>query len=195
MKSIILLIYPYTPFIAEELYLNLPTHLESVMLETYPTVDKELLDDSGDKEINTLFNIIKEVRNYKITNKLVPNKSLELSINLRIKTSDDFINYLKRFTFSDISFVGNEIINMSGELINLDYCDLLINNATNKDEIIERLKKDIENEKNEILRCEKMLNNPNFIAKAPESKISQEKDKLELHKANLANLEEKLKKI
>ena len=85
---------------------------------------------------------------------------------------------------------------MSGDLINLDYSDLLINNAGDKDEIIERIKKDIENEKNEILRCEKMLSNPNFIAKAPPpAKIEQEKSKLELHKANLANLEEKLKKI
>ena len=195
LRSIILLIYPYTPFIAEELYLNLPTHLESVMLESYPKVEKELLDDSGDKEINTLFNIIKEVRNYKITNKLAPNKALDLFINLRIDVSDDFISYLKRFTFSNITFVGSEIINMSGDLINLDYSDLLINNAGDKDEIIERIKKDIENEKNEILRCEKMLSNPNFIAKAPPAKIEQEKSKLELHKANLANLEEKLKKI
>ena len=195
LKSIILLIYPYTPFIAEELYLNLPTHLESVMLETYPRVEKELLNDSGDKEINALFNIIKEVRNYKITNKLAPNASLELAINLRIEVSNDFQAYLKRFTFSDISFVGDEIINMSGELINLDYCDLLINNSADKEEIIERIKKDIENEKNEILRCERMLQNPNFIAKAPQAKVEQEKEKLELHKANLANLEEKLKKL
>ena len=195
LKSIILLIYPYTPFIAEELYLNLPSHLESVMLETYPAVEKELFDDSGDKEINTLFNIIKEVRNYKIVNKIAPNKSLELSVNLKIKVSDDFLAYLKRFTFSEISFVGDEIINLSGDLINLDYCDLLISNSADKEEVIERIKKDIENEKNEILRCKKMLNNPNFIAKAPEAKVEQEKAKLELHKSNLANLEEKLKKI
>ena len=36
LKNIILLIYPFTPFIAEELYQNLPTHLDSIMLEQYP---------------------------------------------------------------------------------------------------------------------------------------------------------------
>ena len=34
LKSIVLMIYPYTPFIAEEIYLNLPHHLESIMLDS-----------------------------------------------------------------------------------------------------------------------------------------------------------------
>ncbi|MCR4911809.1 MAG: valine--tRNA ligase [Bacilli bacterium] len=195
LKDIILLIYPYTPFIAEELYLNLPNHLESVMVESYPKVYDKLLNDESDKEINLLFNVIKEIRNYKISNKLAPNKSLDLSINLRIKVSDDFTVYLKRFTFSNIKYVGEEIINLSGDLISLDYCDILISNDSDKEEIIERIKKDIETEQKEIERCEKMLNNPNFIAKAPQEKIEQEKAKLELHKTNLINLNEKLKKI
>ena len=195
LKDIILLIYPYTPFIAEELYLNLPDHLESVMLESYPQVDKEFAKFDDDKQIDLLFSIIKEIRNYKIENKLAPNMSLDLSINLKIKVSDDFLTYLKRFTFSNVNIVDSNIINMSGELINFDYCDLLINNESGKDDLIERIKKDIEVEKSEIKRCEAMLSNPNFIAKAPEAKVNQEKAKLELHKNNLSDLEEKLKKI
>jgi len=30
---------------------------------------------------------------------------------------------------------------------------------------------------NEILRCDRMLNNPNFLAKAPEAKINEERMK------------------
>ncbi len=195
LKDIILLIYPYTPFIAEELYLNLPGHLESVMLESYPEVDKELLDFDDYKQIDLLFSIIKEIRNYKIENKLAPNLSLDLAINLKIKVDDDFMTYLKRFTFSNVKIVGNEIIDMSGELINFDYCDLLINNESGKEDIIERLKKDIETEKSEIERCQRMLGNPNFVSKAPQAKIDQEKAKLALHENNLKDLNEKLAKI
>jgi len=36
LKSIILMIYPFSPFISEEIYLHLPNHLESIMLESYP---------------------------------------------------------------------------------------------------------------------------------------------------------------
>ena len=89
LKTIILLIYPYTPFIAEELYLNLPNHLESVMLESYPKVEKEFLSEDGKEEMDLIFDIIREVRNYKIVNSLAPNAKLGLSINLKIKVSSE----------------------------------------------------------------------------------------------------------
>ena len=195
LRTIILLIYPYTPFIAEELYLNLPTHLESIMLETYPQVEKQYLDDSGNLEIDTLINIIKEVRNYKITNKFAPNQKLNLSIKLKIAVDDDFVTYLRRFTFSEIKLIEGDLESIQGDLINLSYCDVLISNDADVDEVIERLQKDIEIEENEISRCQKMLDNPNFIAKAPKEKIEQEKAKLELHNNNLTQLKQKLQKI
>ncbi|MCR5490825.1 MAG: valine--tRNA ligase, partial [Bacilli bacterium] len=36
VKDIVLLIYPYCPFVMEEIYQSLPAHKESVMLESYP---------------------------------------------------------------------------------------------------------------------------------------------------------------
>ena len=194
LKDIILLIYPYTPFIAEELYLNLPEHLESVMLEVYPKVEEKFLNSEADKEVELLFSLIKEVRNYKVENKIAPNAKLDLFLNLKIEVSNDFLIYLNRFTFSNIE-LSKDVMNRSGDLFSLDYADLLISNEGNKEEVIAKLKKDIEIEKAEIARCEKMLTNENFLAKAPEVKIQQEKDKLALHKANLEGLLKKIEKI
>ena len=55
--------------------------------------------------------------------------------------------------------------------------------------------KEIENEKAEIARGEKMLNNPNFINKAPKEKVELEQSQLNMHKENLASLIEKKAKI
>ena len=63
LKSIILLIYPYTPFISEELYLNLPEHKESIMVEKYPTIHKNYINHSFDDERETLCKVIKDIRN------------------------------------------------------------------------------------------------------------------------------------
>ena len=56
-----------------------------------------------------------------------------------------------------------------------------------------------ENEKKkleaEVLRGEKMLSNPGFVNKAPESKVNEEKAKLENYKQMLANVEERLKAL
>ena len=194
LKTIILLIYPYTPFIAEELYLNLPTHLESVMLESYPQVEEQYLDDSANNEMELLFSFIKEVRNYKITNQLSPNAKLNLTINLKINVSDDFKTYLNRFTFSEFEIKDN-LDDVHGELFSYSYGALVISAGTNNDEIKAKLEKDIAFEKSEIERAERMLNNPNFLAKAPKEKVETEQTKLALHKENLKTLEEKLKKL
>lgn len=194
LKSIILLIYPYTPFIAEELYLNLPNHLESVMLESYPKVEKEFIFKDGLEEIELLFDIIRDVRNYKITNQLAPNAKLGLTISLKIKVSSDFATLLNRFTFSEFE-VKDDLSTLSGDLFTYNYGSMIISSGVSKEEARDKLEKEIAFEKSEIKRSEGMLNNPNFLAKAPKEKVETEKAKLKLHQDNLKELEEKLKKI
>jgi len=190
LKNIILLIYPYTPFIAEEMYQNIPGHKGSVMLETYPIYNKDIVDASRDNEVDMLFTMIKDVRNYKIENKLAPNAKLDLKVALKINAFSDFFTYLKRFTFSDVEVVNS--LQNNGDINIYNDGSMLITNEAGKADLIEKLSKDIENIKSEMTRCEKMLNNPGFTSKAPAEKIALEKSKLEQHRANLAELEKKL---
>ena len=195
LKNVILLIYPYTPFIAEELYLSLPNHLDSVMLESYPKYDKSLVNKEKDYQVELLFNLIKDVRNYKIENKLAPNAALDLSLYLKEKMFDDFVTYFNRFTFSSVKlpFKNN---NIQGEAHVYNEAELYISTlGGNIEEVLAKLNKDIEITKNEIKRCENMLNNQNFLAKAPADKVSLEREKLQKHRDNLKVLEEKLKNI
>ena len=195
LKNIILLIYPYTPFIAEELYQNLPEHLESIMLEKYPTYNKDLVDTTRDEEVELLFSFIKDVRSYKIENKLAPNAKLDILIHLKNKVFSDFLVYLQRFTFANKVEVSETKINQKGQIYVHDNGELLIHIDINVEEVIAKIKKEIEVEKAEIERAERMLSNPNFVSKAPEAKVKIEKEKLEQHKLNLASLEEKLKNL
>ena len=195
LKDIILLIYPYTPFIGEELYLNLPEHLESVMLESYPTYQEDEIDESINDQVDILFSIIKDVRNYKIENKIAPNAKLDLSINLKIKVFDKFFTYLNRFTFSTVKLGDEDIIHQKGEVKVYKSASLLIVNESGKEEILARLDKEIELERSEIARGEKMLSNPNFLAKAPKDKIELEQSKLNTHRENLASLLKKKEKL
>ena len=59
--------------------------------------------------------------------------------------------------------------------------------------IKENLKKELESVIFEIERSEKMLGNPNFVAKAPESLVNAEKAKLEKNKSLRQSIMEKLK--
>ena len=57
---------------------------------------------------------------------------------------------------------------------------------------IERLNKEKARLTGEIKRGEGMLSNANFVAKAPEAKIAEEKAKLENYKSMMAQVEERL---
>ena len=195
LKNTILLIYPYTPFIAEEMYLNLPNHLESIMLETYPKYDLKLIDNSKDKEVELLFDLIKDARQYKIENKLAPNEKIAIAINLRIPVFSDFKTYLERFIFAKEIKEVKDILNIQGHIYVHDDGDMVIINEVSDEEVLEKLKKEIAFEESEIRRGEGMLNNPNFVSKAPKEKVEIERNKLNQHKENLASLLEKKKKI
>lgn len=188
LKNIILLIYPYTPFIAEELYLNLPKHLDSIMLESYPKYHPQLIDKEHDEEVEFLFDLIKDARNYKILNKLAPNAKLELSLKANKALFEDFNVYLERFTFSKLG----DLQNKQGEIKNYPLGQMTIYSNVDSGEQRAKLEKDIAFEENEIMRGEKMLGNENFLAKAPKDKVELEKEKLAKHRLVLEELKKKL---
>ena len=56
---------------------------------------------------------------------------------------------------------------------------LPLEDLVDREKELERLTKEKERLTKEIARCEGMLNNPNFVNKAPEAKVAAEKEKLQ----------------
>lgn len=192
LKSIILMIYPFSPFISEEIYLHLPNHLESIMLESYPKYIKNFAFKNNN-EIEALRLIIEKVRNYKAENHLAPNANLNLLITSSLKLKQ-LTNYLKRFTFSpNITF--NEDAPKNSTSIITDYFTLYITDDADKTEIINKLNDQKNHLINEIARSEKMLNNKNFVEKANKDKVNLEKQKYENYKKMLEEVLIKIKNI
>ncbi|MBP5694040.1 MAG: hypothetical protein J6X03_01090 [Bacilli bacterium] len=72
---------------------------------------------------------------------------------------------------------------------------LYIVDGVNKAELKEKIAKEIEILKSEIKRSEGMLNNKNFLDKAPEAKVNLEKEKYQNFKQKLSQLETKLNNL
>ena len=79
LHGILMMIYPYSPFISEEIYLALPNHLDSIMLASYPKASRLRFKREAE-EVNTIINLIKEIRNFKSTNNLAPNTKMNLYV-------------------------------------------------------------------------------------------------------------------
>ena len=194
LKAILIIISPYTPFIAEEIYLNLPNHLDSIMLETYPEVVKLNKEKAATKQMELLYQIIKDVRQYKQENKLQPNEKVKLVLVTSLKLFDEFELLLKRFTFAEEVSYASENTKAGTSFIYHDAVLYILENI-NKDELKAKLLKEKEFFEQEVNRGEKMLNNPNFVSKAPEAKVNLEKEKLEKNKESLKIILEKINNL
>ena len=100
------MIYPFAPFIGEELYLALPEHKKSIMIETYPTPLN--IPEDEIVSVNNLYKMIQDIRNYKVNNKLAPNYKLRFVVEGDVFTG--FETYLARFSFAkEIIFICPKI--------------------------------------------------------------------------------------
>ena len=190
LKNILLMIYPFAPFISEEIYLSLPNHKDSIMLESYPEVDKSVSFDIS----NILFvkETIEKIRAYKVNNELKPNEKIKLFIKTS-KNIDSLIPYIQRFTFaSSITLTSEEV---SGSSIIIDGGILYIQDDVSKEEKLATLNKQFESVLKDIDRSEHLLNNPNFLNKANPNKVKEEQEKYRKYLEQRKLIEEKIKNI
>ncbi len=193
LKSVIMMIYPFSPFISEEIYLSLPEHKESIMLESYPEYDETSLFEEDLQKGEILNKALESIRQYKVENKLAPNKSLELLVKTNLNI-EDIYPYLKRYSFASSIASTNDDIQDAMSII-LNNITIYIKDDVNKEDLKAKLEKDLEHIRSEIKRSEGLLNNQNFIAKAPEKKINLEKQKYEEYKTQETNIIEKIRNL
>lgn len=192
IREIILMIYPYCPFIGEEMYLSLPGHKESIMLETYPEFDKNLLFPSAKKKGNLLRGMLKDVRGYKSENKLAPNAPIDLTIAPKAPF-EGIEAYLKRFLFAKSVKFSKE--KGQGQTFVYPGFTLSCLEESDPEEKKASLLKQKATLEAEVARGERMLSNPGFLAKAPKAKLAEEQEKLSLNKAKLEDVLAKLSEL
>lgn len=183
LKKILVVLFPFAPFISEEIYSYLPKHKNSVYEEEYP-LDYGFEYDEKDIDVAlSLRRAIKEIRNHKSQLSLAPNAPIELVFFGEKKAYDMAFPYLKRFSFA--SSITLSDVKRDDYIYFPSFALALIDKEDS--DTSERINKRIEFLKNEITRSEKMLSNQNFISKAKPEKVAAEKEKYQKYLDELNN--------
>lgn len=183
LKKILVVLFPFAPFISEEIYSYLPKHKNSVYEEEYP-LDYGFEYDEKDIDVAlSLRRAIKEIRNHKSQLSLAPNAPIELVFFGEKKAYDMAFPYLKRFSFA--SSITLSDVKRDDYIYFPSFALALIDKEDS--DTSERINKRIEFLKNEIVRSEKMLSNQNFISKAKPEKVAAEKEKYQKYLDELNN--------
>ncbi len=196
LKDVLKLMHPYIPFVTEKLFLEIYDEL-SIMVSKWPEVKYQF--SSSIEDAKEIFDVITKVRNLRNEYNVAPSKPLDITL---VVSDARLIDLLKTYEPYLIKFLNTKVLNIEINHTSKDAILLTgthINIDVEKSDLI-----DLEAEKQSLLkqkmtlekeleRSQSLLNNPNFIAKAPIEKKQIEQAKYEDYQKQYDDIVEKLK--
>ena len=154
--------------------------------------------DMSDEEmtsIRQLITMIEAVRSLRVDYNLKPSMDIEVVIkneNNEIMPCIEYINaILQKMCHATWTSVESHEEMAVRPILN-GTLNVPLASIINVEEEIEKLTKELKRLTQEIKRGEGMLNNPNFVNKAPEAKVNAEREKLEGYRSQYAIVEKQL---
>jgi valyl-tRNA synthetase len=208
------MLHPYMPFITEEIYVNLRDVLieagvdaasmeESIMIVSWPVFKDEWNFEADETAVDTIKDAVRGIRNLR-KDMNVPNSKKAAVYVVSEKENIRKIFEDAKVFFATLGFASEVVVQADKSGIADDAVSAVIHDAVVYIPLAdlvdiakekERLEKEEKRLTGEIKRCEGMLNNPNFVGKAPQAKIDEEKAKLEKYMGMLETVKERLSQL
>ena len=189
------LLHPFMPFVTTEIYRHLVKYNDKeLMMSKWPKSKEEYDYNEEEKFIEIIKEIIVEIRNIRAKMNVHPSRKVKLifvteKYKDKIESCKEFIQKLG--FGNDIIFETNKE-NITGDAVKIvkEGIELFmpLEGLVDLEEEAKRKEEERKKIEFEIARAEKMLSNPGFVSKAPQSKIDEEKDKLAKYKEMLEKL-------
>lgn len=180
LTNILKLLHPFMPFVTEYLYQALPLkEASSIMIAPWPEIFEFNLDTSAVKtysDIKTLISYIRQLRN---TYQVAPKKPIVIRIESEEKEIfKAHFDLIKGFINPE-AFLVNEghYPDEITEVFTRFSVHVPLGELVDVAEEIKKQEAQLKTIEQEIKRAEAMLSNPNFVDKAPASKVEEERIK------------------
>ena len=194
------LLHPYMPFVTEEIFCTLQDKEESIMISEWPVYTEKMVFGKEEKAVETIKEAVRNIRNIRAEMNVAPSKKAKVFV---VSENEEVRNIFEngKVFFATLGYASEVLIQQDKTGIDEDAVSVLIPNAAiympfaelvDIEKEVERLKKEKERLTKELARVNGMLANPNFVNKAPEKKIAEEKEKLENYTQMMACVEERL---
>ncbi len=199
LRTILELLHPFIPFITEELWQRLPHQGETVMLAKYPNGQGAALYPEEEKQMQTLMEIIRSIRNMRAAMNVPMGKKApvlfhgEAAVLAGIQANESYVLQLaqaERLDFAPAEASPPDKAakaHVRGVDIYLPLAGLI-----DLDKEISRAEKEIAATENELKRLAGKLGNESFLAKAPAEVVEKERAKQAELDVKLASLKEHL---
>ena len=197
------LLHPYMPFITEEIFCTLHPEEESIMIASWPVKTEAWSFTEDERAVEIIKEAVRSIRNVRTDMNVPPSKkakvyvvSEEEEIRQVFENGKVFfaaLGYASEVTIqADKTGIADDAVSAvtSKAVIYMPFAELV-----DIEKEIERLNKEAERLNKELARVNGMLKNERFLSKAPESKVAEEKAKLEKYTNMMEQVKERLAQL
>ncbi|HOA32737.1 MAG TPA: class I tRNA ligase family protein, partial [Clostridia bacterium] len=187
-------------FITEEIYQSLIHESESIMISDWPEFDESLVFAEDEEKVNIIIKAIRSIRNIRTEMNIPPSR----------KAGIIFVTDENKFELlQDSESLFNRLASANGIKTTSDRSTIPENSATavvpgieifipleeliDYEKEIERLENELKHLQDELDRVNKKLANENFVKKAPENIVEEERKKKEKYTEMYNNVLERIK--
>jgi valyl-tRNA synthetase len=205
LETTMRLLHPFAPYVTEEIWQKLPKPPQlpgSLMITVFPRNDASYVDKQAEAEMKLVQDVAVGCRMLKATYGIAPAQSAMVGVRATgnsaaiIERFKEAIERTARVKMTvAASFDGNadfagvmgkEVISSEAEIV------MPLGASIDPETEIARIKKDIGKAEKEIGGLEKKLGNADFLARAPEDVVAEQRARLEEEKARLHRLTDAL---
>ena len=181
------LLHPYMPFITEEIFCTLQSEEESIMISKWPEFTKEWHFAEDEAAVEMIKEAVRGIRNVRTGMNVPPSKKAKVFV---VSESENVRNTFEngKVFFATLGSASEVTVQADRSGIDEDAVSAVLPEAViympfaelvDIDKEIERLQKEEQRLTKELARVNGMLSNERFMSKAPESKVAEERAKLE----------------
>ena len=197
------LLHPYMPFITEEIYCTLRPEEESIMIASWPERKAEWDFEAEEEAVEIIKEAVRSIRNVRTGMNVPPSKKAKVFVVSEDEAIRETFENGKVF-FGTLGYASEVIVQADKAGIDEDAVSAVTSKAViympfaelvDIEKEVERLHKEEEKLNKELARVKGMLSNERFVSKAPESKVAEEKAKLEKYTNMMEQVKERLKQL
>ena len=200
------LLHPFAPYVTEEIWQKLPKPPqlpESLMVTVYPRGDEHAKDLEAERDMESLQEVAVAARMLRSTYGVPPAQTIEIEVRLRdakmralLTEHQGLVEHsgklkLQLLDFDTAAPTGAAKAMVGGDLEIALQLGGLIDPVTER----ARITKDLGKTEKEISGLEKKLDNADFLARAPEDVVTEQKARLVEERARKARLLEALETL
>jgi valyl-tRNA synthetase len=195
------LLHPFMPFVTEEIWQNLPHDGEALIIAAWPEPDP--LEEEAEAEMEPIMEMVRAIRNARAEYEVEPSRAIEAIIVAGkrrdlVASQADILTRLARVDPAKLR-IEEELTEKPTKALALVVSDyeifLPLTGLVDVDRERARLAAELQKIQQEIARAEKLLDNQDFVSKAPVEVVGKERAKLEDHRQRHTKLEERLKSL